>query len=111
RVLFRSQVLLGESRPQQLIERAAALPAQIEWHLIGHLQRNKVRAVLPQVAMIHSVDSLRLAERISDIAGQMNLTPRVLLEVNISGEASKDGFVPETLHSEWPMLRTLPNLQ
>src|SRR5690606_38705718 len=44
-------------------------------------------------------------------AGQMNLTPRVLLEVNISGEASKAGFVPEMLHSEWPMLRTLPNLQ
>src|SRR5690606_23309001 len=111
RVLFRSQVLLGESRPQQLIERAAALPAGIEWHLIGHLQRNKVRAVLPHAALIHSVDSLRLAERISDIAGQLSLTPRVLLEVNVSGEASKDGFDAGQLQSDWPTLRALPNLQ
>jgi PLP dependent protein len=103
--------LLGESRPQQLIERAGLLPGQIEWHLIGHLQRNKVRAVLPHVALIHSVDSLRLAERISDIAGQMSLTPRVLLEVNVSGEESKDGFDPGQLQSEWPTLRALPNLQ
>lgn len=105
------QVLLGESRPQQLIERAAALPTDIEWHLIGHLQRNKVRAVLPHVALIHSVDSLRLAERISDIAGQLSLSPRVLLEVNVSGEASKDGFDPGQLQSDWPVLRALPNLQ
>lgn len=105
------QTLLGESRPQQLIERAGELPGQIEWHLIGHLQRNKVRAVLPHVAMIHSVDSLRLAERISDIAGQLSLTPRVLLEVNVSGEASKDGFPADRLQAEWPMLRRLPNLQ
>jgi PLP dependent protein len=105
------QVLLGESRPQQLIERAAALPGQIEWHLIGHLQRNKVRAVLPHVTLIHSVDSLRLAERISDIAGQMSRTPRVLLEVNVSGEKSKDGFVPEALQTVWPILRELPDVQ
>jgi PLP dependent protein len=105
------QVLLGESRPQQLIERCDQLPGQIEWHLIGHLQRNKVRTVLPHVALIHSVDSLRLAERISEIAGQLNLAPRVLFEVNVSGEASKDGFVPEALRTQWPMLRALPNLQ
>lgn len=105
------QVLLGESRPQQLIERAAALPAGIEWHLIGHLQRNKVRALLPHAAVIHSVDSLRLAERISDIAGQLSLAPRVLLEVNVSGEASKDGFVPGVLQQQWPALRALPHVQ
>jgi PLP dependent protein len=105
------QLLLGESRPQQLIERAADLPDGIEWHLIGHLQRNKVRAVLPHAALIHSIDSVRLAERISELAGQLSLTSRVLLEVNVSGEGSKDGFVPETLHRQWPELRVLPHLQ
>jgi PLP dependent protein len=105
------QVLLGESRPQQLIERAAELTGPIEWHLIGHLQRNKVRPVLPHAALIHSIDSLRLAERISDIAGQLSLTSPVLLEVNVSQEASKDGFVPEVLQKQWGALQALPNLQ
>lgn len=87
---------LGENRPQQLLERRDALPAA-SWHLIGHLQRNKVRAVLGKVALIHSVDSLRLLERIDDIAQEMGLRPDVLLEVNVSGEASKDGIDPDLL--------------
>ncbi len=84
--------LLGESRPQQLVERAGRISGPIEWHLIGHLQRNKVRPVLPVAAVIHSVDSLKLLERIDSIAGELGLSPRVLLEVNVSGEASKDGI-------------------
>ena len=96
----------GENRPQQLAERQARWP-QARWHLIGHLQRNKVKNVLGPAAMIHSVDSLRLAERISELAG----SPKpVLLEVNVSGEASKDGFSPATLRSEWDRLLGLPSL-
>lgn len=105
------QLALGESRPQQLIERAAEFPGGVNWHLIGHLQRNKVRAVLPYVQLIHSVDSFRLAGRISQIAVELALTPRILLEVNVSGEASKDGFPVDQLSMDWPELCQLPQLQ
>ncbi len=101
---------LGESRPQQLLERAQTLTSSdgstdcqspIRWHMIGHLQRNKVRPILSQAILIHSVDSLKLLERISSIAGEMMLVPRVLLEVNVSGESSKDGISAEELRSQW----------
>ncbi len=92
---------LGESRPQQLIERSERLPADagVEWHLIGHLQRNKVRPMLPRVASIHSVDAFKLLDRIELIAGELNFSPRLLLEVNLSGEASKDGFSAKELQT------------
>jgi len=106
---------LGESRPQQLCQRALELSDRapgtpqdasgrmpsLNWHLIGHLQRNKVESVLPVAALIHSVDSLRLLARIDAVAGRLNLRPRVLLEVNVSGEASKDGFPEKELRSIW----------
>lgn len=102
---------LGENRPQQLIDRAVSLttlnsqlPNPPRWHLIGQLQRNKVRAVLPHVGLIHSVDSLRLLERIGQVAEELALLPRVLLQVNISGEASKSGFSPDDLRSLWEQL-------
>lgn len=95
---------LGESRPQQLVQRAEELPATIRWHLIGHLQRNKVELVLPRVEWIHSVDSVRLLERIREVAQKNSLHPRVLLEVNVSGEAAKDGFSPVELREAWPKL-------
>ena len=90
----------GESRPQQLMERAGQLP-EGEFHLIGHLQRNKVRPVLPVAHTIHSVDSLRLLKRIDTVAAELSLRPRVLLEVNVAGEASKDGFSPTELRDAW----------
>jgi pyridoxal phosphate enzyme (YggS family) len=95
---------LGESRPQQLVQRADELPTSIRWHLIGHLQRNKVELVLPHVKWIHSVDSVRLLERIREVAGKSSLRPRVLLEVNVSGEAAKDGFSPAELRNAWPRI-------
>jgi PLP dependent protein len=102
---------LGESRPQQLWEKAAALANQsICWHLVGHLQRNKVRRTLPLLAMIHSVDSPRLLaaideERDSPLPlGEGTARLPVLLEVNISGESAKHGFAPETLE---PLLSEL----
>lgn len=100
---------LAENRPQQLVERAARLAEEApesgaRWHLIGHLQRNKVRPVLPAAGLIHSVDSLKLLQRVGVIGAELQLHPRVLLEVNVSGEASKDGFTPESLEREWEAL-------
>ena len=92
---------LGESRPQQLLERSEQLSSDVRWHLIGHLQRNKVKPMLPRTVLIHSVDSLRLLERISAIAAELSLRPRVLLEVNVSGEAAKDGIAADELTSQW----------
>lgn len=103
------QTTLGENRPQQLIERAGMLSGA-EWHLIGHLQRNKVRAVLPFASCIHSIDSLKLLARIGEIAGELGLTPRVLLEVNVSGEESKDGFSAETVRADWPQIQAVENV-
>lgn len=103
------QVTLGENRPQQLIERAETLQGA-EWHLIGHLQRNKVRAVLPFAACIHSIDSLKLLARIGEIAGELGLTPRALLEVNVSGEESKDGFSAATVRADWPQIQAVENV-
>jgi PLP dependent protein len=93
---------LGENRPQQLLERVALLEElPVTWHLIGQLQRNKTRKVLPVASLIHSVDSVRLLEAIDRIAAELGLRPRVLLEVNVSGEARKSGFSPEGLRSAW----------
>jgi pyridoxal phosphate enzyme (YggS family) len=84
---------LGESRPQKLWAKAAdpAL-AGAAWHLVGRLQRNKIRRTLPLVALIHSVDSERLIEAINEQAGAQDGAARVLLEVNCSGDAAKQGF-------------------
>jgi len=109
------QHTLGESRPQQLTERASLSREQpdtvsLEWHLIGHLQRNKVRSVLPATSLIHSVDSVRLAQRIDEVARESGIRPRVLFEVNTSGETAKDGFEPEELRRAWPELLSCSQL-
>ncbi len=89
-------LLVGESRPQQLWDRAAALEnLPIHWHLIGHLQRNKVRRTLPLVEMIQSADSPRLVTAIDQAAAELDCTMPILLEVNVSGEQSKHGFAPD----------------
>jgi pyridoxal phosphate enzyme (YggS family) len=95
------QLDLGENRPQQLAQRAAELPEPVRWHMIGHLQRNKVELIWPHVPWIHSVDSLRLLRSAAGIAAKFATCPRLLLEVNVSGEASKGGFDPEELLAAW----------
>ena len=95
---------LGESRPQQLVARAEQLPPHVRWHQIGHLQRNKADMLLPVVERIHSVDSLRLVEHLAKSASKLGCRPRILLEVNVSGESSKDGFVIEELFATWPLI-------
>lgn len=98
---------LGESRPQQLCERATGLvDSSVRWHMVGHLQRNKVRRTLPLVHLVHSVDSLTLVETIDRIAGELSMRGSVLLEVNISGEDSKSGLDPSAVE---PLLAELPN--
>jgi pyridoxal phosphate enzyme (YggS family) len=94
---------LGESRPQELWRKAAAVP-NARWHLVGHLQRNKVERTLPLVRCIHSIDSLRLLQAVD--AACTDPLP-VLLEVNASREAAKHGFTPEELPGLVPHLHTL----
>lgn len=90
---------LGEARPQSLWQKAAALAGEpVDWHLIGHLQRNKLVRTLPLVRLIHSGDSLRLIEAIDAEAAVQVLAPMPLLvEVNVSGDATKHGFHPDEL--------------
>src|SRR5262249_39573088 len=83
----------------ELWRKAGALPAGISWHLIGHLQRNKIERTLPLVKLIHSVDSLRLLEAIDREAERANHAAAVLLEVNASQESSKSGFGIDELPS------------
>jgi pyridoxal phosphate enzyme (YggS family) len=89
------QRVFGENRVQEMTARAARLPDGCEWHLIGHLQRNKVRPALTCAAAIHSVDSEALLRRIGRLAEETGARPRILIEVNISGEASKSGVTPD----------------
>ncbi len=93
----------GESRVQELKVKAAALPQDIEWHFIGHLQTNKIRQVLPLASLIHGVDSWQLLEAIEKEADKMQRTKpiRVLLEVKVAKEASKYGFDPAELLSSF----------
>jgi pyridoxal phosphate enzyme (YggS family) len=86
---------LGESRPQELWRKAAVLPASVHWHLVGHLQRNKVEQTLPLVELIHSVDSVRLLTALELAAARAGRPVAVLLEVNASREVHKHGFAPE----------------
>ena len=85
----------GENRVQELQRKAPLLPSDCEWHLIGHLQKNKVRAALRCAAWIHSVDSTPLVQRIDRIAGEEDRCPTVLLQVNAADEESKFGVSPD----------------
>jgi len=91
------QILFGENRVQEAKAKIPGLPAKLRWHLIGHLQSNKIRQALPLFEIIHGVDSVELLEDIQRIAGELGLFPRVFLQVNVAGESSKFGFPPERL--------------
>jgi pyridoxal phosphate enzyme (YggS family) len=97
----------GESRPQELWRKAAAVTG-IEWHLIGHLQRNKIDKTLPLVSLIHSVDSIRLLNALEAEGAKQQRDVAVLLEVHLSGEASKQGFAPADLA---PLMARLAELR
>ncbi len=94
------QSLFGESRVQEARVKIPELPSNLRWHFVGHLQKNKIRHALPLFELIHSVDSLALAQDINRIAEEDGLHPRLLLEVNVAGEGSKFGFTPEKLRED-----------
>ncbi len=102
---------LGENRPQELWRKAAALPPAIRWHLIGHLQRNKIERTLPLVHLLHSVDSTRLLTALEAALAQRGRTLDVLLEVNASREPSKHGFTPEEVPGLAPTIASLPHVR
>lgn len=81
----------GENKVQELVEKYEKMPKDIRWHMIGHLRRNKVKYIVDKVYLIHSVDSLRLAEEISKEAVKRHVNVSVLVEVNVAGEESKFG--------------------
>ena len=89
--------VFGENKVQELTDKYEALPKDIQWHMIGHLQRNKVKYIIDKVALIHSVDSIRLAETIEKEAAKHNITANILIEVNVAKEESKFGLMPEEL--------------
>jgi len=94
------QLLFGESRVQEARAKIPLLPSRLRWHFIGHLQKNKIRQALPLFELFHGIDSLALAQEMERIAEEEGIRPRVLLEVNVAGEASKHGFSPETLRCD-----------
>lgn len=103
----------GESRAQELIEKQASLPQDIQWHFIGPLQTNKVKQIIPITCLIHSVDSLKLLETIDTNAAKKGLKIAVLLEVHIADEETKHGFSPNEIRSFFARKAWLnyPNIQ
>ncbi len=104
------QTLFGESKVQEARVKIPLLPSNLRWHFIGHLQKNKIRHALPLFEMIHSIDSLDLAQAIDRVAQEDGLHPRILLEVNVAGEGSKFGFKSATLRAQLESLLMLPRL-
>ena len=87
---------IGENKVQEICEKYAYVKP-VNWHLIGHLQTNKVKQVIDKVCLIHSVDSIRLMDEIEKRAGEKSITAQILIQINISGEASKFGIKPEEI--------------
>ena len=88
------QTVFGESRVQEAVQKVPLCPSRLEWHMVGHLQRNKVKQVVPWCSMVHSVDSARLLQALDAACAQAGKTMPVLLEVNLAGESSKFGLAP-----------------
>ena len=105
------QTLFGENKAQELLAKQPALPSRLRWHIIGHLQSNKVRKILPIVEAIHSVDSLDLAKDINRIAAELGLFPKVYLEINVAAESTKFGFNPQAAREQLEALYGLERLE
>lgn len=100
----------GENKVQEIMDKYPQLPSDIRWHMIGHLQRNKVKYIVDKVALIHSVDSLRLAETIENEAAKHNVTVPILIEVNVAQEESKFGLKTEEVLSLVESVAALPHI-
>ncbi|WP_461812757.1 YggS family pyridoxal phosphate-dependent enzyme [Faecalimonas sp.] len=101
----------GENKVQELLDKYEVLPKDIHWHMIGHLQTNKVKYIVDKVALIHSVDSLRLAETIEREAAKKDCIVNILIEVNMAKEESKFGVYPENLEKLLREIHTLSHIR
>ena len=101
----------GENKVQEMVEKMDTISGKLNWHLIGHLQRNKVKYIVDRVCLIHSVDSLRLAEQINEEAKKKDVVCNILIEVNIANEESKFGVSREELKSLLDEIKKLTNVQ
>ena len=104
-------VTFGENKVQEIVNKQKILTEPLQWHMIGHLQRNKVRSLAGRVVRIHSVDSLRLAEQIQSDFARLGETADILIEVNVAGEESKYGFRPEETEEAVRKMALLPNVR
>lgn len=100
----------GENKVQEIVRKLPDMPQNIRWHMIGHLQRNKVKMIADKVTLIHSVDSIRLAEQIEEEAAKLGRTVDILLEVNVAKEESKYGFLPEELETGVREISRFPHI-
>jgi len=101
----------GENKVQEIMDKNDQLPSDIRWHMIGHLQTNKVKYIVDKVYMIHSVDSIKLAKEISKEALKKNVTVKVLLEVNVANEETKFGLLTEEVLDFYKQVIDLPGLK
>ena len=100
----------GENKVQEILQKKPVLPQDIRWHMIGHLQRNKVHQVIGKAVLIHAVDSLRLAEQIESEAAKRDLDVDVLLEINVAKEESKYGFFLEDAEEAIRAISAFPHV-
>ena len=105
------QLAFGESKLQEAEPKIAELPAGLEWHFIGGIQRNKVRKILPLFPVIHAVDSLKLAKYMDGVAADLGIVPKIFLQVNQAGEASKGGFSEDVLRESLSEIQGLAHLK
>lgn len=100
----------GENRVQEIMEKYGQMPENVRWHMIGHLQKNKVRQVIDKAVLIHSVDTVELAEQIEKDAAKRDLTVDILLEVNVAEEESKFGFRTEEVEAAVMKIKEFPHV-
>ncbi len=103
--------IFGENKVQEMLEKQEELPEDLEWHMIGHLQRNKVKYLIGRVALIHSVDSFRLAQEISKEAVKQDTTQDILVEINVAEEESKFGITTDEAIDLVTEIAKLPNIR
>ncbi len=104
------QTVFGENKVQEGIDKVPVLPESLEWHLIGHLQSNKIRKALPLFGWIETVDSLKRARQIDRVAGELGLRPKILLQVNIGDDDAKFGYAPDVVRADLAEMRALEHL-
>ncbi len=105
------QLHFGENRVQELVDKQPQLGDEAQWHLIGHLQKNKIRKALPLTDLLHTLDSIELARQVSRIAGEEGITCRALVQVNISEDEAKYGFSAEAAQAALDELLELPHIE